>query len=578
MSRWCKFFSVYLSAVATAGSVVLFAQEKNAAVAPQPESGTRASRIKDTPVHEVKAGMLRVVLIEPGTLQASRSRDVVCQVEGAATIISLLAEGSRVKKGDLVCELDSASFRDQLVNQKIATQGAEASYRNAKITREVAEIAIKEYVEGIYLQEKATIQGEIKLAESDLPRSVDRLERITKERKRLDTILAAKGEERTAVEIVADLDLDDRLESARIAVPRAKFALEQAQSKLNVLENYTKAKTIKDLKSEIEKALSIELARKQAYQLERDKEARLEKQIVNCKLFAPDGGIVVYANDLSRPFGSNAPQIEEGATVRERQRIFSLPDLGAPLLVNTKVRETMVARVIPGQRVRVKVHAFPAEPLPGVVVEVAPLPDPTSFFSSDRKVYSARVRLEKGLPGLRPGLSAQVEMFMTDLDDVLSVPLRAVIELRGRNYVYLVTPGSPARREVKLGLYNETMIEVREGLRAGDKVALDPIPLMSDEELGEAFAVSKEGKVGDVSPTAPKADGPAPHRKSRPPSIDFSKFRHISAEDREKMKTGSEDERTAILKKAGFTDAEIEAMKTLRGRNVPGDGPGDSRR
>ena len=161
--------------------------------------------------------------------------------------------------------------------------------------------------------------------------------------------------------------------------------MEQSQSKLNVLENYTKAKTIKDLKSEVEKALSDELARKQAYQLERDKEAKLEKQIVNCRLFAPDDGIVVYANDLSRSFGSNAPQIEEGATVRERQKIFSLPDLGAPLLVNTKVRETMVDRVIPGQRVRVKVHAFPTEPLPGVVVEVAPLPDPTSFFSSDRQ-------------------------------------------------------------------------------------------------------------------------------------------------------------------------------------------------
>ena len=230
----------------------------------------------------------------------------------------------------------------------------------------------------------------------------------------------------------------------------------------------------------------------------------------------------------------------------------------------------MVARVIPGQRVRVKVHAFPTESLPGVVVEVAPLPDPTSFFSSDRNVYSARVRLEKGLPGLRPGLSAQVEMFLADLDDVLSAPLRAVIELRGKNYVYLVTPGGPARREVKLGLFNETMIEVKEGLRAGDKVALDPIPLMSDEELREAFAVSKAGKVGDVSPTAPKANGATPDRKSGPLSIDFSKFRNIPREDREKMKTGSEDERRAILKKAGFTDAEIEAMKQFRGQDAPG--------
>src|SRR4029078_7537633 len=124
-----------------------------------------------------------------------------------------------------------------------------------------------------------------------------------------------------------------------LAFQKAKFTLEQSQSKLNVLENYTKGKTIKELRSEVEKALSDELAKKQTYQLEKDKEAKLKKQIVNCKLFAPGDGIVVYANDPMRSFGSNAPQIEEGATVRERQKIFSLPDIGR-MQANANARES----------------------------------------------------------------------------------------------------------------------------------------------------------------------------------------------------------------------------------------------
>ena len=64
-----------------------------------------------------------------------------------------------------------------------------------------------------------------------------------------------------------------------------------------MLLDYTKGKTIKELRSEVEKAHSDELAKKQTYQLEKTKEAKLEKQIVNCKLFAPGDGIVVYAND-----------------------------------------------------------------------------------------------------------------------------------------------------------------------------------------------------------------------------------------------------------------------------------------
>src|SRR5262245_59853344 len=138
MTRWWQAACVLLAALTPAGGVVVFAQEKDAAVGSRPGAGARAERPADVPVYEVKRGSLRVVLVEPGTVEASRNRDVLCQVEGATTIISLLPEGTRVKKGDLVCELDSASLRDQLTNQRIATQGARASYQNAKLTHEVA--------------------------------------------------------------------------------------------------------------------------------------------------------------------------------------------------------------------------------------------------------------------------------------------------------------------------------------------------------------------------------------------------------------------------------------------------------
>ena len=57
-----------------------------------------------------------------------------------------------------------------LPDAKAATSRAEAAYQDSKLKREIAEIAFKEYAEGIYLQDKATILGEIRLAESDLAR------------------------------------------------------------------------------------------------------------------------------------------------------------------------------------------------------------------------------------------------------------------------------------------------------------------------------------------------------------------------------------------------------------------------
>src|SRR5208337_1750017 len=142
------------------------------------------------------------------------------------------------------------------------------------------------------------------------------------------------------------------------------------------LLDYTKDKTIKELKSEVEKAHSDELAKEQTFQLEKTKEAKLEKQIINCKLVAPGEGIVVYANDPMRSFGSNAPQIEEGATVRERQKIFSLPDI-SHMQVNAKVHESQIDKITPKMKARIRVDAFSETELEGTVLDVAPLPDPT---------------------------------------------------------------------------------------------------------------------------------------------------------------------------------------------------------
>ena len=62
------------------------------------------------------------------------------------------------------------------------------------------------------------------------------------------------------------------------------------------------------------------------WELEQSKVKKLERQIEACTLKASMDGMLVLANDPSRFFGGR-PQIEEGATVRERQKIFSVIDL-----------------------------------------------------------------------------------------------------------------------------------------------------------------------------------------------------------------------------------------------------------
>jgi HlyD family secretion protein len=541
---------------------------------------------------EVKLATLPITVNEKGALESSKNQDVQCLVEGQTTIISILPEGTPVKKGDLVCELDSASLKDQLTNQKIATQGAEASYQNARLTREVAQIAVKEYKEGIYLQDKATIQGEMKLAESDLKRAEDRVDWATR--------MYEKGYVSKAQKVSEELNFQ-----------KAKFTLEQSQSKLDVLEKYTKGKTIKELESEVEKSLSDELAKKQTYQLERDKEAKLERQIANCKLLAPGDGIVVYANDPMKSFGSNQPQVEEGATVRERQKIFSLPDI-TKMQVNAKVHESQIDKIQKGLKARIRVDAFADRELSGTVMDVAPLPDATNFFSSDIKVYTTRIRIDDPLPGLRPGMNAEVEILVDRKEKVLSVPIQAILEYQGKDHMAIKTPNGYERRVVEVGVNNERFVEITKGVTAGTVVALNPVALMTDEERRE-FQGSKgankkdwgglaKGKDAEGAPGAEGAKGspiagagkgvaaatgkpgdPAAKGKAKTkgrtkgagggPAF-FAKLRNLPPEDRAKMKTASDEEREALYKKAGLTDEEIDQIKQFRANGGGGGGWG----
>ena len=96
--------------------------------------------------------------------------------------------------------------------------------------------------------------------------------------------------------------------------------------------------------------------------------------------------------------------------------------------VNTKVHESQIDKISPDMKAKIRVDAFADQMLDGTVVDVAPLPDPTNFFSSDIKVYTTKVRIDKPLPGLRPGMTAEVEILVDRKENVLSVPVLAILE------------------------------------------------------------------------------------------------------------------------------------------------------
>ncbi|HEX3450643.1 MAG TPA: efflux RND transporter periplasmic adaptor subunit, partial [Isosphaeraceae bacterium] len=292
------------------------------------------------------------------------------------TIIRIVAEGTKVKKGDVVCELDSARLKDQLVNQRMTTASANAANENSKRMREIAELAVVEYADGILKQDLNTLKSEISAARSAIQKTESRLERTRRVREQLNGLQPRNGAAKSRDEIMVDLDLEDRLEEAEQRLLRDRMAFELATTKLELLQKYSQSKTIKSLQVEVERNRSDELAKRAKWKLEKSKEAKLERQIAACTLVAPVDGLVVYGKAPGQ-FADQA-QIEEGATVRLRWKVVTIHDLSR-IQVLVKLPESHVDQIAPNMIARIRVDAFPDQLFTGIVRDVAPRADRSNF-------------------------------------------------------------------------------------------------------------------------------------------------------------------------------------------------------
>ena len=474
--RWWQAGSILLSLGAASG-VGLIAQDRGDQTGQQAPAVARPSpRPDDAPaVVAVQPGKLDFTLIERGVVEPARSQFVTNDVEGTTTIINLLPDGSRVRRGDVVVELDSSTLRDQLTNQRVAAERAEMSFQQARTRREVAQIAVREYTEGIAPAEQARLQGRITQAEEGINRGRARLDRLKQGRSRFEAAANRRAGPETPADIAADLALADRLDAAELDLQARTIDLDAARGEARILETYTRDKTTRRLQAEAEVARLDEQAQESLSALAKTRIARLGRQIAACRILAPGDGLLDHAKVPGQVGGPGS--IDVGETVRERQLLFRVIDAADPMRINAQVHESLVEQVKRGQTVRIKVEALPDLDLTGVVRSVATQADPALFQATGKKTYPTFIELDRAVPGLRPGMSARVEIAVFVLADVLAVPTGAVVRIDAQDWVTVRNlAGAIEWRAVTLGKANRDAVEVKQGLQPGDRVLIDPRP------------------------------------------------------------------------------------------------------
>ena len=242
-------------------------------------------------------------------------------------ILRIVPEGTVVKKGDFLVELDSSALAAQRTIAEDSGQRGEGGRgrspqqlrhggdRQARVSRRHQ------------LQERQTIESEVFVAEENLNRA--------KEYYAYSQKLASKG-------YVNEL----QLEADHFAVEKAKKDLDTAKTKLKVLDEFTKPKMLSTLESAILIAKAKWDSGQSSHELELEKLQEFDDQIAKCTITAPQDGVVKYAHVMDGR-GDQEFVVEEGTIVRERQTIIRLPNADS-MRVNLKVNESLVQYVRPG--------------------------------------------------------------------------------------------------------------------------------------------------------------------------------------------------------------------------------------
>lgn len=368
-------------------------------------------------VATVKRGDFASIVTTAGELRAKK----FVQIQGPTNaqqaeayqmkISSIVPEGTVVKEGDLVAELDRSTLAAKMAEVSLALQKAEAQYEQAMLDSTLNLSKAREEMRTMELQ----------LEEKRLAKEQAVYEAPTVRRQAEIDL-----EKATRALAQAKVDYKTKTEQAQAKMREVGADQERQRNKLNVVKDVMSGFTIK----------------------------------------APAAGMVIYVKEWNGRKKTAGSQINPWDPT-----VATLPDLSQMESI-TYVNEIDVRKIATGQKVNISLDADPSKKLPGTVTSVANVGEQRP--NADAKVFEVKVLLEKADTTLRPGMTTSNAVETLVIKDVLFVPLEAVVNDGGISYVYERTGNSARRVEVETGAMNDDEVVITKGLTEGTRILLSP--------------------------------------------------------------------------------------------------------
>lgn len=371
------------------------------------------------PTAEVKRKEFVDYLEVKGEVKAQRSAIIAAPYSaGDLQIMKLSANGSKVKKGDVLVEFDNTTVKQKLAQDQSALKSAEAEIQQSRAAARLKE-------------------------EQDLTDVMKA--KFDTEKARLD---ASKQEIVSVIEG----------EEAKLKVADAEQKLKEAGAKLQADRSAAKA----DLASKQHKQDQA------AFQVQQD-----EVSLASLALRAPLDGVVALQNHW-QPQGGPTP-FKAGDRAWPGAAIAELPD-PSTLKISARVEEAERGQLKLGQTGAVRVDAVPDGSFEGRIDTISPTAslDFTAGWPVPRN-FSVEVTLTNSDARLAPGMGAVVRVAVDRVPDGIVIPSSALFRKAGRTVAYVQRGSKFAETTVEVLRRSGDEALITKGLQPGEQLALkDP--------------------------------------------------------------------------------------------------------
>ena len=365
--------------------------------------------------NKVQRGNFKIEVNTSGELKAKKSEDIkgptslrshgIWQIK----ITDLVSEGTYVKEGDYVAQLDKSEVGTKIISASTEVEKITSEYEQARLDTVI-----------------------------DMMKLKDELLNLTYAIEEKQLIFDQSTYEPPAVQRQSEIDLEKAKRSHQQKTNNILLKREQNTAKLRQIE------------------LSL--------QQEQSKLTRLQELMDKLKILAPKDGMVVYERTW------NGSKITSGSQISVWDpTVATLPDL-SKMVTKTYVNEIDISNLKKGLKVGLSVDAFPDKDYTGEVVDVANVGE--QLPNSDSKVFEVTIEINEKDTLLRPAMTTNNNILIEELEDVVFIPQESVFVNDSISYVIVKEGLGIKKQKVSLGKTNSNFVVIKEGLSEDEELLM----------------------------------------------------------------------------------------------------------